>query len=125
LGQVLLTPHRAYLFEVEALWEAGVRIKAMAHITGGGFFDNIPRALPTDVGVRLDRDAWDVPPIFRVIQARGHIDDREMYRVFNMGVGMVLLVPPEDVQKALNVLPELVAIGETSAWERDRPRVQL
>ena len=125
LGQVLLTPHRAYLFEVEALWEAGVRIKAMAHITGGGFFDNIPRALPVDVGVRLDRDAWDVPPIFRVIQTRGHIDDREMYRVFNMGVGIVLLVPPEDVQKALNVLPELVAIGETSAWERDRPRVQL
>jgi phosphoribosylamine--glycine ligase/phosphoribosylformylglycinamidine cyclo-ligase len=125
LGEVLLTPHRAYLREIEALWGASVSIKAMAHITGGGFFANIPRALPTDLGVRLDQDAWDVPPIFRLIQARGHIDDREMYRVFNMGIGMVLVVASQDAQKAMHVLPGIIAIGETVVWDPNAPRVLL
>jgi len=125
VGEVLLTPHKAYLEEFEALVEAGVTIKAMAHITGGGFFDNVPRVLPPAVGARLDRTAWESPPIFRLIQERGQVDEMEMYRVFNMGIGMVLLVGESEVQQALAVLPDGVVIGEAVAWDGSEDRVRL
>ena len=125
LGEVLLMPHRAYLKELESLWAARVQVKAMAHITGGGFTDNIPRVLPTGVGVRIDRAAWQVPAIFRLIQERGHVDEVEMYRVFNMGIGMVLLVSPEQVEPALGALQEAVIIGQAIAWDGNTPRVRL
>ncbi len=126
LGEALLTPHRPYLREVEALWAAGVRIKAMAHITGGGFPGNIPRVLPPGVGVRLDRAAWQVPPIFRLIQQQGRVDEMEMYRVFNMGIGLVLLVDKDDVARALDALAgEGTVIGETFPWDGDTPQVQM
>ena len=125
LGEVLLTPHRAYLRELEALWAAGVRVKAMAHITGGGYPGNIPRVLPAGVGVRLDRAAWEVPPIFRLLQRRGAVADEEMYRVFNMGIGMVLIVPPRQVALAQSALPEALVIGEVVPWAGPKPRVQL
>jgi len=126
LGEVLLAPHRAYLKEFEALVDAGVQIKAMAHITGGGFFDNIPRVLPDGVGVWIDRTAWEVPAIFRLIQRRGRVDEMEMYRVFNMGIGLVLLVAAEDVDRALGALSgEALVIGEAVPWEGDGPRTRL
>lgn len=126
LGEVLLTPHRAYRREIEALWTAGVKIKAMAHITGGGFPENIPRVLPPGVGARIDRTAWEVPAIFRMIQERGHVEEMEMYRVFNMGIGLVLLVATEDVQRVLDALPgEAVAIGEAVLWDGSEHRVCL
>jgi phosphoribosylformylglycinamidine cyclo-ligase len=125
LGEVLLAPHRAYLREVEALWAAGVRVKAMAHITGGGFTDNIPRVLPAGLGVRLDRAAWEVPPIFRLIQQRGAVTDDEMYRVFNMGIGIVLLVVPEEVARARDAVPEAVVIGQAVPWGGAGPRVDM
>lgn len=111
LGEVLLAPHRSYLPAVEKLWAAGVRIKAMAHITGGGFPDNIPRVIPPTVAVRLHRNAWEPPPIFRLIQHRGRVDEDEMYRVFNMGIGLVVFVSPDYVEIARAVLgPEVVLI---------------
>lgn len=125
LGEVLLTPHRAYLRELEALWSAGVHVKAMAHITGGGFPGNIPRVLPDGVGVRLERAAWRVPPIFRLIQERGTVAEQEMYRVFNMGIGMVLVVPPDAVELAQRTLPEVLVIGEVVPWAGPEPRVQF
>jgi phosphoribosylamine--glycine ligase / phosphoribosylformylglycinamidine cyclo-ligase len=125
LGEVLLTPHRAYLREVEALWDRGVGIKAMAHITGGGFLDNIPRVLPEGVGVEIDRAAWEVPAIFRLIETRGAIGEREMYRVFNMGIGLVVLVAPEEVEQALASVQEAVVIGQTIAWDERGPRVRI
>jgi phosphoribosylformylglycinamidine cyclo-ligase len=126
LGEVLLTPHRAYLKEVETLLDAGVRIKAMAHITGGGFPGNIPRVLPEGVGVHLDRSAWEIPPIFRLIQERGQVDEIEMYQVFNMGIGLVLLVSPEEVDQALTVLgDEAVVIGQAVSWDERQHRVRL
>jgi phosphoribosylformylglycinamidine cyclo-ligase len=125
LGEVLLTPHRAYLKELESLWAAGVPIKAMAHITGGGFTDNIPRVLPAGVGVRIDRAAWQIPAVFRLIQECGHVNAMEMYRVFNMGIGMVLLVSPEQVEPALGALQEAVIIGQAIAWDGNTPRVRL
>ncbi len=126
LGEVLLTPHKAYLKEFEMLVEAGVTIKAMAHITGGGFIDNIPRVLPSAVGVAVDRTAWEVPVIFRLIQERGQIDEMEMYWVFNMGIGMVLLVAAEEVQQALDALSgEAVVMGQAVPWDGSEPRVRL
>ena len=125
VGEALLAPHRAYLAEFDALINAGVRIKAMAHITGGGFPDNLPRVLPEGVGVTIDRSAWNVPPIFRLIQQRGQVSDDEMYRVFNMGVGMVVIVAPEDVEVTLAAVPEAIVIGETVTWDGQGPRVRL
>ena len=125
VGEALLAPHRAYLAEFDALVSAGVRVKAMAHITGGGFLDNLPRVLPDGVGVTLDRSAWHVPPIFRLIQQRGQVSDDEMHRVFNMGVGMVVIVAPEDVEAALAAVPEAVIIGETEPWDGLGTRVRL
>ncbi len=124
VGEALLTPHRAYLREVEALWAAGVSIKAMAHITGGGFPGNVPRVLPAGVGVRLDRTAWEAPPIFRLIQERGRVDELEMYRVFNMGIGLALLAAPDDANRALEALAgDVVIIGEAVAWDGSGPRI--
>lgn len=126
LGDVLLTPHRAYLSQIEALWGANVHIKAMAHITGGGFSGNIPRVLPPGIGVRIDRSAWDAPTIFRLIQRRGKVDEEEMYRVFNMGIGLVLLVAMEEVDRVLETLPgEAVVIGEAIPWDEGESRVRL
>jgi phosphoribosylamine--glycine ligase/phosphoribosylformylglycinamidine cyclo-ligase len=126
VGEVLLTPHRAYLKEFETLVEAGVTIKAMSHITGGGFPDNLPRVLPQGVGVEIDRAAWDVPAIFRLIQERGRVDDMEMYHVFNMGIGMVLLVAAEEVERAVDALSgEAVVIGRAVPWDGSESRVRL
>ena len=126
LGEVLLTPHRAYLKELEALWSAGVKVKGMAHLTGGGFVENIPRALPEGVGVSIDRKAWEVPAIFDLIQELGHVDEAEMYRVFNMGIGMVLLVSPDQVEQALATLQgQAVVIGQAVPWDGNTPRVRL
>jgi phosphoribosylformylglycinamidine cyclo-ligase len=126
VGEVLLTPHRAYLNEFEALVSAGVTVKAMAHITGGSFPDNLPRVLPPGVGVQIDRAAWEVPVIFRLIQKRGQVDEIEMYQVFNMGVGLVLLVAAQEVERALAALSgEALVIGRAIPWDGTGPRVRL
>lgn len=126
VGDVLLTPHKAYLEEFEALVEADVNVKAMAHITGGGFVDNLPRVLPDHVGVSIDRTAWEVPEIFRHIQERGRVDPMEMYHVFNMGMGMVLVVPADEADRALKSLNgEAAVIGEAVSWNGTGVRVRL
>ncbi len=126
VGEVLLTPHEAYLKEFEALVDAGVTIKAISHITGGGFPDNLPRVLPPSVGVEIDRAAWEVPVIFRLIQQRGQVEEMEMYRVFNMGIGLIVLVPAQEVDRALEALSgEAVVIGQAVAWDGNGPRVRL
>jgi len=95
LGEVLLTPTRIYAKQVLAL-AAEFPIKAVAHITGGGLTENLPRVCPNDCRARIRRGSWTVPPIFPVIRKIGHVDEAEMYRVFNMGIGLVLVVPPKD-----------------------------
>jgi phosphoribosylformylglycinamidine cyclo-ligase len=86
LGEALLEPHRSYLGELERLpW------KAAAHITGGGLYDNVPRVLPEGLAAEIDRSAWEVPPLFRLIAERGRVAEEEMYRTFNMGLGMILV----------------------------------
>jgi len=116
LGDALLWPHRCYAPTVLPLLET-VNVKAMAHITGGGFVDNIPRVLPSDVGVQIDRSSWVVPPLFRLIQEKGGVSEAEMFRVFNMGIGYVLIVSPEAAEEtieALNSAGEMAyRLGET------------
>ena len=95
VGEALLQPHRGYLAALEPLLERR-KLRALVHVTGGGFPGNIPRALPAGLGARVRISSWDVPPIFRLIQQGGRIADAEMYRTFNMGIGMILVVAPED-----------------------------
>jgi phosphoribosylformylglycinamidine cyclo-ligase len=95
IGDVLLATHRSYLASVGPLLDAGL-LHGMAHITGGGFFDNIPRVLPEGLGALVKYGSWPVPPIFEVIAQRGGVGLEEMMRVFNMGVGMVLFVAAQD-----------------------------
>jgi phosphoribosylformylglycinamidine cyclo-ligase len=104
LGEVLLTPHRAYLSEVQRLWGASVTIKGMAHITGGGLIDNPPRILPEGVTACIQWGCWPVPAIFRIIQRMGHISHDEMAHVFNLGLGMLLVVSSDETERALDVL---------------------
>jgi phosphoribosylformylglycinamidine cyclo-ligase len=100
LGAILLEPHRAYAPLLLALMQR-VRIRGLAHITGGGLLENIPRILPDAVDVRIDTTAWCVPPIFQLIAARGAVSAQEMFRVFNMGIGMVVIVRPADAARVL------------------------
>ena len=96
LGEALLATHRSYLAALEPLIERD-KIHALVHITGGGFSGNIPRVLPEGLGARVRRSSWDVPALFRIIQKGGEITDEEMYRTFNMGVGMIAVVAPGDL----------------------------
>jgi len=108
LADALLAPHRSYASAVLPL-VAERRIKGMAHITGGGFYDNIPRTLPADCSVTVDRRTWTVPGIFALIQELGNVPDPEMYRAFNMGIGMVLIV---ERTGAAEVIAALQVAGE-------------
>ena len=110
LGEALLAPHRSYYPMLFSLLPA---IKALAHLTGGGFIENIPRVLPKNVDVVIDRQAWTVPPLFRLIQQRGEVAAEEMYRVFNMGIGMVAIVDKHQVGALQKAIPEeTFVIGE-------------
>jgi phosphoribosylformylglycinamidine cyclo-ligase len=103
-GAALLTPTRIYVRPVLALLRAGAPVHAMAHVTGGGLTGNLPRVLPPGCRAMIRRDAWPVPPVFRLIQAGGRIIDSEMRRVFNMGVGFVCVVAKEGADAALRRL---------------------
>lgn len=111
IGAAALAPHRSYLNEVHALIDAGIDIRGLAHITGGGVVDNLPRILPEGTGALIERGTWDVLPIFELIQEVGGIDSAEMFRVFNMGLGMLVILPPDQLDRAQAVLPELDHVG--------------
>lgn len=100
LGETLLEPTRIYVKQVLKLLES-VQVKGMAHITGGGFIENIPRVLPDGVNVDIRRGSWPIQPIFALMQRDGGISDRDMFTTFNMGIGMVLVVPAEQAEQAL------------------------
>jgi phosphoribosylformylglycinamidine cyclo-ligase len=100
LGLELLKPTRIYTRAVLQVMKK-IQIKAMAHITGGGFYDNIPRVIPNDLGVRIKKGSWPIPSIFLKIQARGSVEEKEMFRTFNMGIGMVLVVDANSVESAV------------------------
>lgn len=105
LGETLLTPTKIYVKSMVALFKE-VSVKAVSHITGGGFYENIPRALPEGYSVKVDKSALKILPIFRLIQKAGDISERDMFNTFNMGVGMSVIVDGGDVQKTLEILRE-------------------
>jgi phosphoribosylformylglycinamidine cyclo-ligase len=108
LGDALLEPHRSYL---SALRPVLGKIRGMAHITGGGFHKNLPRSLAGDLGAEIDLRSWEVPPLFRFIQERGQVDEAEMYRVFNMGVGMVVIAAPDRADEVMATMPGAWRLG--------------
>ena len=124
LGEILLAPHRSYLAPVSALLADGL-VTGLAHVTGGGLVDNVPRMLPDGLGARFDPGAWTAPPIFALIQRRGEVEAAEMYRVFNMGLGFVLACRPDDVARATARVPDLLTVGEVVAVGPAEPRVRL
>ncbi|MCI8819466.1 MAG: phosphoribosylformylglycinamidine cyclo-ligase [Oscillibacter sp.] len=116
LGQVLLAPTKIYVKALQALLEGGIDLHGASHITGGGFFENVPRMLPKGLGARIVPNAIPKQPIFDLIQKRGEVSDHDMYNTFNMGLGMVLAVPLEQTEKAWELLaaagePDAVCVG--------------
>lgn len=109
LGEELLEPHRCYYRQIKPVLRLA---KGLAHITGGGFQGNIPRVLPSGLAALFDKGSWPVPPIFSLIQQKGNVADSEMYRVFNMGVGMVIMCSPEDVAELTESIPEARRAGK-------------
>ena len=104
LGEALIEPTRIYVKGLKAVKKAGVTIKGCSHITGGGFYENIPRMLPDGVGVKVNKSSYEVPAIFKLLAEKGDIDEHMMYNTFNMGVGMVLAVDPADADKTIEAL---------------------
>ena len=125
LIDALLAPHRSYLPAVRALDEAGIEVKGLAHITGGGLVDNLPRILPPGVRARIDCLSWEAPPVFRHLQAWSGMEGVEAFRVFNMGIGMVVVAAVEEARRALSVLPGAVVIGALVDSDRPVPEVAL
>jgi phosphoribosylformylglycinamidine cyclo-ligase len=123
LGEALLAPHRCYLHELRPLLP---KTKGIAHITGGGaIIENLARALPDGLGARIDGSAWEVPPLFRSIQREGNVPEDEMWRTFNMGLGVIFAVDPSDVEMARSLLPEALLVGAVVQAQGDeRVRVQ-
>jgi phosphoribosylformylglycinamidine cyclo-ligase len=103
IGETLLTPTKIYVKPVLALLDA-VKVRAISHITGGGFYENIPRSIPAGFGAKIEKSAVKVLPIFKLIAEKGGISERDMFNTFNMGVGMSIVVAKEDAEKALSVL---------------------
>ena len=109
LGQELMEPHRCYYSELKPVLK---KIKGLAHITGGGFEGNIPRIIPDRLSAEINKDAWTVPPIFKLIQQQGRIKEGEMYRVFNMGIGMAIICSIRQASKLTAALPGSIKIGK-------------
>lgn len=120
LGEILLTPTKIYVKSVLEVMNR-VDIKGIVHVTGGGFFENVPRILPPGVSARIQLGSWEIPSIFQMIQSLGNIDVNEMYKTFNMGIGMMLVVKPADVNQMMEILrscgEETAVIGEITEGE--------
>lgn len=127
VGEALLEPHRSYLDDLRILRRrlrsAGSDIRAVAHITGGGWEGNIPRTLPVGLGATVRTGTWPVPSIFSLIQQRGDVADEEMVATFNLGIGMTVVVPRDAVDTALDALGEAYLVGEVVPVDDGEPRV--
>ena len=110
LGDTLLAPTKIYVKALKAVKEAGVKVKACSHITGGGFYENVPRMLKDGVRAVIRKDSYPVPPIFPLMAKKGEIEEKIMYNTFNMGIGMIVAVDPADVEKTMEAMK---AAGET------------
>jgi phosphoribosylformylglycinamidine cyclo-ligase len=111
LGEALLAPHRSYLPAVKALESEGIEVKGMAHITGGGFIENIPRVLPPHLDAAITLGSWQIPPLFQLLVEAAELQASEAYRVLNMGIGLVLMIDPMYSEAVKRLLPDAVEIG--------------
>ena len=111
LGETLLEPTKIYVKALRCVKEAGIRIKACSHITGGGFYENVPRMLPEGKHAVIEKNSYQVPPIFGMMAREGQVEEKVMYNTYNMGIGMVLAVDPSDAEKAVKAIQEA---GETA-----------
>ncbi|MCM1307886.1 MAG: phosphoribosylformylglycinamidine cyclo-ligase [Butyrivibrio sp.] len=122
LGEALLAPTKIYVRALSAIKSAGVRIKGCSHITGGGFYENIPRMLPDGICAKVRKDSYEVPAVFGMLAVDGSIDEQMMYNTFNMGVGMVLAVAPENADRAIAAIKEAgedaFVLGEAADGEK-------
>ncbi len=123
LGDVLLAPTKIYVKALNALKGAGIVVKGCSHITGGGFYENIPRMMPDNTCAVIKKDSYDVPPIFRLIEKKGNVSTEDMYNTFNMGIGMVLAIKKEDKEKTLLTLKkageECYEIGSVTEGKKE------
>lgn len=110
LGEALIAPTKIYVKALRSVKEAGVRIKGCSHITGGGFYENVPRMLKDGVCAVIEKDSYPIPPIFTLMAKKGEIDAKMMYNTYNMGIGMVMAVDEADVEKTMEAVK---AAGET------------
>lgn len=110
LGEALLAPTRIYVKALKNVKEAGVRVKACSHITGGGFYENVPRMLPEGKHAVIKKDSYEVPAIFKMMEREGNVEEHMMYNTYNMGIGMIVAVDPADVEKTMEAMR---AAGDT------------
>lgn len=122
LGEALIEPTRIYVSALKNIKEAGVRVKACSHITGGGFQENIPRMLPEGMHAVVKKDSYEVPAIFKLMQKKGNIAEEMMYNTFNMGLGMIVAVDPADVDKTMEAIKAAgdtcYVVGDVKAGEK-------
>lgn len=123
LGDALLTPTRIYVKALRAVRDAGVTIKGCSHITGGGFYENIPRMLPEGVSARVQKESYPIPPIFGLLQKTGNLEEKMMYNTYNMGLGMVLAVDKADADRTVEALKaageQAYIVGDVAAGNRE------
>lgn len=122
LGEALIEPTKIYVKALRSVRETGITIKGCSHITGGGFYENIPRMLPEGVNAHVKKDSYPVPPIFELMKRKGQLEEKLMYNTYNMGLGMVLVLQPEDADKAIAAIKaageEAYRVGEIKAGEK-------
>ena len=110
LGEALIAPTRIYVKALKSIKNAGVTIKGCSHITGGGFYENIPRMLPEGVTAKIEKDSYEIPPIFKLLAKTGNIEEQMMYNTYNMGLGMIVAIDKADVDKTMEAIR---ATGDT------------
>jgi phosphoribosylformylglycinamidine cyclo-ligase len=122
LGEALLAPTRIYVKALRSVREAGVTVKGCSHITGGGFYENIPRMLPDGIVAEVKKDSYEVPAIFKLLADKGNIEEKMMYNTYNMGLGMVLAIDPADADRAIAAIEsagdKAYVVGSTKAGEK-------
>ena len=125
VGLTLLTPHTNYTNHILTIIDNGIDIHGLAHITGGGIIENIPRVLPEDCSVEIRRGSWPALPVFNIMQSIGNVDHEEMYRTFNMGIGMVVIVDAAEITKVKNSLKDLSEVYRIGAVIQGKRRIRI
>lgn len=125
IGETLLEPAYVYNNYIQLLLKDKIQINGMAHISGGGLVENIPRILPSNCAVEIKKDSWPILPVFKTMQEIGNIDENEMYRTFNMGIGMVLIAPAEQKQEILSILKGKISVHEIGKVVQGKPKVSF